>query len=182
MFLLKLYPEGISLTIRTQQDFAKWILNLLDATGLLARCRLCSFEFNFDIDNRAGIKNKDADKLVWIEIGRKDCDVINGDLPITIIELNEEKSKAIKASLYNICHICDSKEQETGTTMLAVQDLVQQDIHKWDSPEKLAEFIAARAQHRTCQQYAATFGQPDSKFYVDSSGLLVRQLAIDGAL
>lgn len=47
----------------------KWICNLTDGTGKLARWRISLSEVEFHVVHRAGIANKDADALTQLETG-----------------------------------------------------------------------------------------------------------------
>lgn len=52
VLLLRPYLEGIRFTIRTYQDSLQWILNLSDATGMLASWQPRLSEFDFKIVHR----------------------------------------------------------------------------------------------------------------------------------
>lgn len=51
------------LTIRTDQDALRWILNMAYATGKLARWKLRLYLFEFDVVHLDGIKHQAEDAL-----------------------------------------------------------------------------------------------------------------------
>lgn len=61
--MLRTYLEGRCFTIRTDHDALRWILNMADATGKLARFCQRLQELEFDVVHREGIKHQAADAL-----------------------------------------------------------------------------------------------------------------------
>lgn len=53
---LRRYLENSRFTITTDRDSLKWILNLTNSTGRLAKCHVRLFEYELDIVHFAGIK------------------------------------------------------------------------------------------------------------------------------
>lgn len=60
---LRPYLEGVSFTFRTDHEALRWILNMADLTGKLARWRLSLSELEFDVFHRFGIKHQAPDDL-----------------------------------------------------------------------------------------------------------------------
>lgn len=54
------HMEGQRLTTHADHDAFKWVINVADSTGRLARWRLRLFEFNFDLVHKLAITNKEA--------------------------------------------------------------------------------------------------------------------------
>ena len=59
--LLRSYLEGTKFIVRTDHDALRWILDLSNATGRLARWCLRLSEFDFSVEYKPGIKNKATD-------------------------------------------------------------------------------------------------------------------------
>ena len=57
ILLLWPYLEGQRCTVRTDHDSLRWVLNLADAKGRLARRRLRLSEYDFVVEHRAVIKH-----------------------------------------------------------------------------------------------------------------------------
>ena len=72
ILLLRPYQEGQRFTVRTDHDFLRWVLNLADAKGRLARWLLRLSEYDFVVEHRAGIKHQAADGLSRLETTRLD--------------------------------------------------------------------------------------------------------------
>lgn len=100
---------------------------------MLARFQLCLSEFHYQIIHRAGIKNQTADTVSRNKTGGEDFADINDDLSVGDIDLNEDKSETVEASLYIPCHVCVLKKVELVRVTPEVQALVQQNDPTWDS-------------------------------------------------
>lgn len=81
MLLLRPYLEGKRFTIMTDHDALKWILNLSNAVGRLARWRFQLFEFEFEDIHRADEKRQAADALSTLRTGGEETTGIDDDLP-----------------------------------------------------------------------------------------------------
>lgn len=89
VLMLRTYVEGHRFTIRTDQDALRCILNMEDATGKPARWRLRLKELEFDVVNRAGIKNQAADVLYGLETEEEDtADLKDEFYVILFVKLN----------------------------------------------------------------------------------------------
>jgi hypothetical protein len=60
---LRPYLEGQKFIIRTDHHYLRWVLNLSDAQGLLARWRLRLFEFDYEVQYHPGALNYGADMI-----------------------------------------------------------------------------------------------------------------------
>lgn len=76
----------------------------------------------------------------------------------------------------------DDNEPESDEIMPKVKSHVREKGPKLNKPTTLAELVSAQSQDPTCEDYAASVGHPDSKFYVESSSLFVIQPIIDGSI
>lgn len=61
--MLRPYVEGSRLTVRTDHQALRWILDLNESTGFLAHWRLRLMESEFEIQHRPGRKNMVANAL-----------------------------------------------------------------------------------------------------------------------
>lgn len=84
--MLRTYPEGTQLTIRTDHNPLKSILNFADTTGRFARFLHRLFEYNFDVVHRGGIKHRTADALSRLHGASEDFEPIKDDLPVKMID------------------------------------------------------------------------------------------------
>lgn len=106
---LRPYLDGTKFTIWTNHNYLQWIVNLADGTGMLAQWWLRWSEFYFDIIDRAGIKNQATDALSRLVTGGQDYIGIKGDFPVGVVDLNEEKNEASKASTCTVFQVYDNK-------------------------------------------------------------------------
>lgn len=83
------YLEGTKFTIRTDHDSLRSILNIIDATGRLARWELRLSEFEYDAVHRAGIKNQAADALYRLPTTGHDITPLDDDIPVALVENND---------------------------------------------------------------------------------------------
>lgn len=82
-----------------------------------------------------------------------------------------------------ICEISNSYIRQIRRNMiLEGQSHVQEQDLERDSPPIWSGFIAAYARYQICQQYDAFVGHPESKIYIDSNWLFVRQFSVAGAV
>lgn len=99
-------------TIRTSHDAFKWILNLADATGKLARWGLHLSDFKFHVVHKAGIKSSLLGAVLQIETGGTDTTELADDLPKIQISLTDNRRKIEKdhdviSNLLRIYQQCD---------------------------------------------------------------------------
>lgn len=76
------YLEGPRFTAKTDRYALKWILNLEEATGKLARRRLRLMKYDFEIIHRAGVNHQAADTLSTLDTERKDASDVANDIPV----------------------------------------------------------------------------------------------------
>ena len=81
MFLLRPYLEHARFTVRTDHSPLKWLLNLKDCSGRLARWRLRLSPFDYDVVHKAGLKHQAPDALSRLPTAGMDDSSIDDDLP-----------------------------------------------------------------------------------------------------
>lgn len=81
MLKLRPYPEGVSFTVRTEQDVLGWILNRSDASEEVQQLRVCFYEFAIDIIRRPGIKHQAADALSCMPTYDLDTSAVDDKIP-----------------------------------------------------------------------------------------------------
>lgn len=84
--ILRPYFEGTELTVRTNRDPLKWILNLTDSTGRFARLRLCLQENGYDVVHGADIVCVAPATLTHLGTTEKDQAHLKNDSPVFAIE------------------------------------------------------------------------------------------------
>lgn len=99
MLLLDPNLEGTRLRIQTDHNGFKWILNLMDATGKLARWRLGLFKREFDIVHLAKIRHQATDTLSRLPTAGENCNRIDYALPFMSVSSlpNNVKKGPIKS-------------------------------------------------------------------------------------
>lgn len=80
--LLRPYLEHKRFTIRMDHDSLKWILNLTNGTGRLARWSLQLSEFDFKVVLRAGVKREASEVLSRLQTASEDDTQLEDNLPI----------------------------------------------------------------------------------------------------
>lgn len=86
---LRPYLNGHKFAICKDRDALKWIFNMANATGELARWRLHLSKFKFDVVHRSDIKNQAAEVLSQLEKGGTDITELDDDFPELVVSLIE---------------------------------------------------------------------------------------------
>ena len=63
VLILRPYLLGTQFTVRTDQHALRWLLNLTNVSGRLARWRLRLAEYEFEVEYRPGVKHQLADGM-----------------------------------------------------------------------------------------------------------------------
>lgn len=100
VLMLQTYLEGRIFTVRTDQDDLRFIIDMKDVTGKLARWRLRLQELSFDVVNREGVK-KPADALSRLETTGADERDLEDDIAVLLLEMTFE-------STFCVCENCDA--------------------------------------------------------------------------
>lgn len=92
VLLLRPYFEGAKFVIRTNHAL-RWILNLGDATGKLARWHLRLMEFHFEVIHRARVNHQAAESLSRLHTNGTDDRDIDSEIPVLAIHQLSRKEK-----------------------------------------------------------------------------------------
>ena len=175
ILLLRPYLEGTRFTIRTDHSALKWLLNLADSSGRLARWRLRLTEFEFDIVHRAGIKHQAADALSRLETTSTDETELRDEIP-TLTEDDKPPTTVLA------CFDCDELDLNDETCVCTTTDTDENDSDGLPSMITDEEFIKQQAEDEYCKEAAKSVGLPGSAFSIDKHGFLVRIAPLDGAV
>ena len=79
---LRPYLEGVNFTVRTDHHALRWVMNLSDAQGRLARWRLRLSEFTFKVEYHPGAAHHSADAMSRLPHQEVPPEPIEEDLPV----------------------------------------------------------------------------------------------------
>lgn len=96
--ILGTYLEENWFTIHTDLDCQKWMLDLADARGRLARRRRRLSDFEFDVVHRVGIKHQAADVLPRMPTDSADTTPTEEDIPIAETDASSNLTNEISLS------------------------------------------------------------------------------------
>lgn len=113
-------------------------MNLLDASGRLARWRLRLFKFAFDVEHQAVAKYRGADALSGLIANNTDRILLKDDVPDMGSVIQTLKTAFIRKNI-----------RRNSSTLMHVRILVDE-----DKPPTLEEFIDARNDNAFCQRDA----------------------------
>jgi hypothetical protein len=81
---LRPYLEGKKFLIRTDHHSLRWVLNLSDAQGRLARWRLRLLEFDFEVEYSPGKEHKVADPMSRLPTSPQPEESPDIPVPVTV--------------------------------------------------------------------------------------------------
>ena len=169
ILLLRPYLEGQRFTVRTDHDSLKWVLNLADAKGRLARWRLRLSEFDFDVEHRAGVKHQAADALSRMETTGLDTRPLGDEIPCftTVSDIPGEglPCRGVTVRLPGIPEVLAVPQEESGLIPVTVSEILQ-----------------GQREDSYCRAMTSEVGKAGSHFEVNRIGLLCRKAPVDGSL
>jgi transposase InsO family protein len=83
---LRPYVEGKRFTVRTDHNALRWVMNLSDAQGRLARWRLRLAEFDFQVEYSPGASHHAADAMSRLPHQPVPDDAIDAEIPVLTVE------------------------------------------------------------------------------------------------
>ena len=164
ILLLRPYLEGQRFTIQMYSDSLRWVLNLADAKGRLARWRLRLSEHDYLVEHRTGIKRQPADALSRLETTGVD-----------ISSLREEIS----------CYLINTVPVQTDELNLHPGNPEVVALAELDEMILLiTQGNVFREQHRDpyCRTIANDVRKSRTQFEVNRHGLLCRREPLDGGI
>lgn len=84
--MLRPYVESITITIRTDHEVSKRVLNIANATLQLTHWRLCIPKFELAVVSHAGIKNQAIHASSRLQTIRTHTELIEHNIPIAKID------------------------------------------------------------------------------------------------
>ena len=85
---LRPYLEGVEFTVRTDHHALRWVMNLAEAQGRLARWRLRLSEFSFKVEYSPGATHHAADTMSRLPKQAVPDDPIDVDIPVDSVSIN----------------------------------------------------------------------------------------------
>jgi hypothetical protein len=89
---LRPYVEGKRFTVRTDHDAMRWVINLSDAKGRLARWRHRLAEFDFQMEYSPGANHHAADDMSRLPQQPVRDDAIDVEIPVLTVEADALES------------------------------------------------------------------------------------------
>jgi RNase H-like domain found in reverse transcriptase/Reverse transcriptase (RNA-dependent DNA polymerase)/Integrase zinc binding domain/Integrase core domain/Chromo (CHRromatin Organisation MOdifier) domain len=86
---LRPYLEGVEFTVRTDHHALRWVMNLAEAQGRLARWRLRLSEFTFKVEYSPGATHHAADVLSRLPSPGIAAGPIDVDIPVALVDSDE---------------------------------------------------------------------------------------------
>ena len=191
VLLLRPYLVGTRFTVRTDHSPLKWLLNLKDSTGRLARWRLRLSPFDYDVVHKAGLKHQAPDALSRLTTTGMDDSPIDDEIPdwapesIDALALTNEAPTTLMLVKDGTTELDDDFPDDPdspGEPPSETRLPPSADPAVLDEPISLEELAREQKNDRYCRSVAELVGKPQSQYDVDRRGLLVRQSRIDGAL
>ena len=188
VLLLRPYLEGAPFVIRTDHDSLRWLLNIADVSGRLARWRLRLSEFDFEVVHRPGVKHQAADALSRMQTNGEDASRMDDEIPCFLAEHHRD-TEAIETVATVICgnetlpeRVIDWPKPSKRIAMEGVMAIVEED--KNVEAISVEEFLQEQARDPYCQERMEKLGleEEGAVFEIDQFGILCRRAKLDGAM
>ena len=166
------YLEGSRFTIRTDHGALKWLMNLRDPSGRLARWALRLQEFDFEIQYRPGSRHALADGPSRLLTDGIDKSHFNDDIPCL-----PRYSKILKGAKL------DAEEAKNVIPTNRDSTLVCATRDDLKRPIGVEETLAEQAKDEYCIWARSQIAHgTQTQFVLDQHGVLTRRSALDGSL
>ena len=172
---LRPYLEGQKFTIRTDHDALKWLLNLRDPRGRLARWSLRLQEYDFEIVYKPGKTHALADGPSRLLTKGLDKSNFDDEIPC----LPRYSQALFKAKVNGTDHsVWPQPHTVVSTVMLTRRDHMR-------SPISIDELLSEQAADEYCQWARRQLDhhtQGTCPFAINQHGVLIRRSNLDGSL
>ena len=172
------YLYGSTFNLRTDHEALRWVLNLADRSGRLARWRLRLAEYDYDLQYRPGVKHQLADGVSRLRTDEGETAAVDDEVPCFVVQVSRQEPDVgpvdIDWALPTERSIKNARERPQALAVTPERT----DI----SSLSVEEFIQAQAADEFCIHADRTVGEPGSKYDVDRYGFLVRRSPLDGTL
>ena len=167
---LRPYLYGSAINLRTDHEALRWVLNLADSSGRLARWRLRLAEYDYELKYRPGIKHQLADGVSRLRTDGGDTEPVDDEVSCFVVQYDEGSE-----ALLDKVHWDLPQDHPSGCRTLSITPEERDPAYI-----SVEEFPRSQAEDAFCHFAAETVGTPNSKFYIDRYGFLVRKSPLGG--
>lgn len=185
ILMLRPYLEGTKFTVRTDHDSLRWLLNISDVSGRLARWRLRLAEFDYTVVHRPGVKHQAPDALSRLPTAGADTSPLEDGIPcftVTTDSGNEDGETNLSWMKTDMTEDDTLTEREVDAYYRHLDVLMTQEEELSTSPISMDDLLKEQASDAYCQSLVLETTKVDSDFVVDTHGLICRRSNLDGAL
>ena len=169
---LRPYLERTRFTIRTDHEALRWLLNLRDPRGRLARWGLRIQEFDFEIQYRPGSSHALADGPSRLATTGLDESHLNDEIPC----LPRFSRHVLRPQTADERSEAPSPSREITTAMVVRNDELR-------LPISVDEMLVEQSRDEYCQWARRQMDlSTSSPFAIDQHGVLIRRSPLDGTL
>lgn len=169
---LRPYLEGSRFTIRTDHDALKWLMNLRDPRGRLARWALRLQEFDYEIQYKPGSSHALADGPSRLLTDGIDQSHFDDDIPCL-----PRRSNLLTGDGFDVDDAKQRKrsKQDTKSVLVTRMNLKR--------PINVEETLEEQAKDKYCRWVRKQIAEGnDEKFVIDQHGVLTRRSPLDQSL
>ena len=176
VLVLRPYLEGTHFKVRTDHHSLRWIMNLANASGRLARWRLRLQEFDFEVVHRAGSVHMAPDAMSRLPTDGADDSELNDDVPVLVISDTADRTEAASRPRTDVRRVSGPVGPEVTHSPTSDPTNPRQTRKTNDVPYRACELDLGRetivqtckvndrtgAGYGTVQAYATTDGDPNN--------------------
>ena len=193
--ILRLYLERSHFELYTDHIALKWMMNLTDASGRLARWRMRLLEFDFTVQYKKGAKNTIADCVSRLPTFNETTKVPDATVPcfgvfddtgfpgLNVVESESDPTPATADErLKELFEEMDDKDLQDESVGRNPDPVCEAEETRDFSSISIEEFIETQATDSYCQQVRKEVALGTNKlFQINNPGLLVRIAPLDRA-
>lgn len=169
---LRPYLERTRFTINYDYPALKWLMNIKEASGRLARWRLRLAEFDYEVSYIKGIKNSHGDARSRLPTTGGTQTRIDDEIPCYYVEphSDEEADKSPLNEPVKVPHECfTSTTADVTPTAISTEEFLREQATDPFSQDILSRLEEGAVSEARC-------------FMLGSDGLLIRKAKLDGAI